>query len=295
MSLSVRVAPVSIQTADGFELAATLYTSDDFESPKTAIVLAGALAIQMRFYDAFAQWMAGQGYAVVTFDLRGFYDSRPEQYRQSLKGFEATFQTWAELDFSSVVLWLKSRYGNVPLKVIGHSLGAQHPGTCSAPALAVIDSMVAICSGAGYWRDWAAPTRRYAPLLFYVLVPLLSRVFGYFPGSALKMVGDLPGPAALQWIAWCRNPKFSWGAEPTNVGKAYARARFPIHAISISDDEAMTLPCTEKLLAAYCSAPSTLQILDVQALHLNHVGHAGFFRAKFESTLWPMVIEKLSL
>ncbi len=61
--------------------------------------------------------------------------------------------------------------------------------------------------GSGYWRDWSAPSRRLAPLMRHLAAPVLTPVLGYSPGKALRMVGDLPGPAVRQWTRW---PSAMW-------------------------------------------------------------------------------------
>ncbi len=290
--IKIAVSSEIIYTADKFALSATLYIPAQGEVKK-AIVLASALAVPMRFYTDCATWLARQGYAVLTFDLRGMAASRPVQYAKSLRGFEGDFITWAEQDFSAAVLWLRARYPRCPLTVVGHSLGAQHVGLCSAPALACIDNIVAVGSGAGYWRDWAKPTPQLAPLLFYSPGPLLCHLFGYFPGARFGLVGDIPKAGMLRWIKWCRHPQFSWGAEPATIGASYARVTMPITAFSITDDEAMTRHCTEKLLAAYKNAPHRLLIVDPSTYGIKRVGHIGFFRVAQQNTLWPLLLNVL--
>jgi predicted alpha/beta hydrolase len=290
--IKIAVSSETVYTIDRFALAATLYVPAE-GNVKKAIVLASALAVPMRFYTDCATWLAQQGYAVLTFDLRGMAASRPAQYAKSLRGFEGDFVTWAEQDFSAAVLWLHTRYPSCPLTVLGHSLGAQHVGLCSAPALACIDNIVAVGSGAGYWRDWAKPTRRFAPLMFYFPGPLLCHLFGYFPGARFGIVGDIPKAGMLRWIKWCRHPQFSWGAEPAIIGVSYARVTIPITAFSITDDEAMTRNCTQKLLAAYKNAPHRLVIIDPIAYGAKRIGHIGFFRAANKSLLWPLLLDTL--
>ena len=57
--------------------------------------------------------------------------------------------------------------------------------------------------------------------------PVLTPLFGYFPGKALRMVGDLPAPAMRQWSRWCRHPEFAWGAEPDQVMWAWSGSGTP--------------------------------------------------------------------
>lgn len=285
--------PFELLTADGFTLAARLFSPAPAVAPRQSVLLAGALAVPQRFYAGFASWLASHGYMVLTFDPRGMGASRPPAYTDSLRGFATDFGVWAEEDFSAAVLWLKAQHPERPLQVIGHSLGAQQPGMASPEAQRAIDGLLAVGSGAGYWRDWAWRSRLLAPLLLHSLGPLLNRLLGYFPGRRLGLVGDLPQGVMRQWIRWCRNPDFAWGADPQTIAEGYRRARFPIHAIGLSDDETMTTTCTHKLLAAYANAPWRLEMLDPAQLGLGRVGHAGFFRRQFADSLWPRALAAL--
>lgn len=277
-------------TEDGISLALDLYEP---ACPKQCVIMAGALAVPKSYYAKFARWLCERGFAVVTFDLRGMGDSRPEAHLRSLRGFEADCKVWAERDFEAVVLWCRNHFSRLPIHVVGHSQGAHHPGMTSPRAQSVLSGMVAIGSGAGYWRDWAWRSRLIAPVLFYCIGPLLVRMYGYFPGAKLGLVGDLPKGVMQQWSLWCRNPDFSWGVEPQTIGIGYKRVKFPIHAFSLTDDEAMTAACTRKLLDAYANAPSQMEIIDPQALGIDAVGHLGFFRERFANSLWPQVLNRL--
>lgn len=288
----IGVSSETIVAVDGFSLCATLYFPLE-GGIKKGIVLSGALAMPMRFYADCATWLAQQGYTVVTFDLCGMGASRPAQFVKILRGFEGDFVTRADHDFSAVVLWMCGRYPAVQLTVLGYSLGAQQVELAFAAALACIDNMVAVGSGAGYWRDWTAPTQRFAPLIFYFPGPLLRHIFGYFPCARFGMVGDIPTAGMLRWIQWCRYPQFSAGVEPGLIGVAYAMITTPVVAINISDDEAMTLRRTKKLLAAYKNSPHRLVRVEPSACGLKRIGHIGFSRIQFRAALWPMLLKVL--
>ena len=60
--------------ADGERLAGRLYRP--VLEPLGAVLVVPAIGICQDFYEAFACWLAGQGYAVFTFDYRGSGFSR---------------------------------------------------------------------------------------------------------------------------------------------------------------------------------------------------------------------------
>jgi predicted alpha/beta hydrolase len=281
---------ITFFTADNTPLSGTLYTPN---TPQTStVLLAGALGVPQRFYAHFATWLAARGSLVMTFDLSGMGSSRLDQHKASLRGLQADMLSWARSDFAAAVAYLSAQQGGQPIRLLGHSLGVHHAGMTDAATQNKIASVVSVAAGAGYWRDWAVPSRNKAPLMLYIAAPLLTPLFGYFPGKRFGMVGDLPGPAARQWMRWCRHPDFAWGCEPDLVLPSLASARFPIHALSFTDDAAMTRQCTAKLLAAMPNAPSQLQSISPAEVGMRSIGHIGAFKAEAAGQLWP-TIERL--
>jgi len=278
--------PVELRTADGTNLQGVLYRPTG--QHRRAVLVAGGLGIPQRFYAPFATWLAQRGHLVMTFDLRGMGASRRPEHRRSLRGLDADMLTWARQDFPAAVQALSDMVDGEPIVLIGHSLGAHHAVMTDARTQARIETLVSVAAGSGYWRDWAAPSRRLAPLMLHLAAPLLTPLLGYFPGKALRMVGDLPGPAMRQWTRWCRHPGFAWGAEPDLVQPSLQSARFRIEAFSFTDDDAMTENCTRKLLNATPNAPSTLIVVKPGDVRLARIGHTGAFRREAADALWPM-------
>lgn len=277
--------PLAFPTADGIDLQGVLY--GPLGQARRAVLISGGLGIPQRFYAPFAMWLAERGHLVLTFDLRGMGASRAPEHRRSLRGLDADMLTWARQDFPAAVQALSDRGGGDTIVLIGHSLGAHHAAMTDAGTQARIDTLVSVAAGSGYWRDWAAPSRRLAPLMLHLAAPLLTPLLGYFPGRALRMVGDLPGPAMRQWTRWCRHPGFDWGAEPDLVQPSLQSARFRIEAFSFTDDDAMTENCTRKFLEAMPHAPSRLHLIQPASIGLPAIGHVGAFRRQAAQALWP--------
>ena len=70
---------VSLKSADGAPIAARVYEA---QGPvQGSVVVGGAMGVRQEFYAPFAQWLAGQGWRVTTFDYRGSGDSAPASLR----------------------------------------------------------------------------------------------------------------------------------------------------------------------------------------------------------------------
>lgn len=279
--------PVEFRASDGTPLTGVVYAPQGHR--RRAVLVSGGLGIPQRFYAPFASWLAERGHLVLTYDLRGMGASRRPEHRQSLRGLDADMLTWARRDFPAAVQFLSTMAGGESIALIGHSLGAHHAAMTDAGTQDRIDTLVSVAAGSGYWRDWAAPSRRLAPLMLYLAAPLLTPLLGYFPGKTLRMVGDLPGPAMRQWTRWCRHPDFAWGAEPDLIQPSLQSARFRIQAFSFTDDDAMTQNCTRKLLEAMPHARSSLSVVNPRDLGLRQVGHLGAFRRESAPAIWPML------
>jgi predicted alpha/beta hydrolase len=254
---------------------------------RASIVIGGAMGVRQSFYEAFAKWLAQQGLQVWTFDYRGSGDSLGNA---QLRGFEADLFDWAR-DYESVIDTAKAALPSQPLYLLGHSLGAQLPGFLQKPEQ--VDGLISIAAGSGYWRENAPRLKRTILYFWFFLVPLATRLWGYFPGRKLRKVGDLPRGVILQWRRWCLNPRYSVGAEGELAARSYARVRFPVLALSMTDDELMTLAGTHSLVSFYNRAPSAVERIAPADVQARRIGHFGFFREQFSQSLWPSVLDKL--
>lgn len=274
---------LAVETAAGNPpLAARLFRPDDGAPPKALVLVASAMGAGQTFYAPFAAWLARQGYLVATFDYRGMGGSRAPG--RSLRHEAADLFDWVD-DTDRVIDALLAQGPELPLYVVGHSLGAQLPGLLRHRDR--IQGLLSVAAGSGYWRDNAPELKRYVLFFWYVMVPAATTLFGYFPGRRIGAVGDLPRGVVMQWRRWCLDPKYHVGAEGAPVRERFEGARFPLVALSIDDDEMMTERGVRVLVDLYANAPRRLERVAPAEAAVRRIGHFGFFRDKFESTLWP--------
>lgn len=281
---SIGHRPVELAGRGGARLAARLYAPEGV--PRATVLIAPAMGVRQDYYAGFASWLARQGYVTLSLDYRGVGDSRPADKRRTLRGFEADLFDWAA-DLDAAIERLSAEAPQSPLYLVGHSLGAQLPGMLEHRDR--IAGLVSVAAGSGYWRDNAPPLKRMVLYFWHVLVPLATWACGYFPGARLRKVGDLPRGVIWQWRRWCMHPRYHVGAEGALLREKFAGARFPVVALSMSDDELMTERGTRVLIDCYENAPRELQRIRPADVDARRIGHFGFFRPQFEATLWTRV------
>ena len=270
---------IAIAATDGHPLAAHRY--DPPGAVKASVVVAPAMAISQGFYSTFARWLAAQGFVTWTFDYRG----TGESLRGGMRGAPGTLEDWCAKDYDAALQAAHALHPQRPLFALGHSFGGQ----CAPllPSRRLLSGLVNIAVGSGAMRHNTPRIRRQAPLLWYVLVPLLCPLFGYFPGARIGVIGDLPTGAVREWRRWCLDRDYLLGAEP-RARQAYASSGYDVLGLTFPDDELLLESGSKMLHSAYCR-PVDYRVLAPQDHGLARIGHFGFFRPASEAALWPLV------
>jgi predicted alpha/beta hydrolase len=267
----------TLSAIDGERLVARLYRAS---SPHGAVVIAPAMGVPQTFYARFATWLASRGYETLTFDYRGSGESR----RGSMRDVDVDVIGWARLDANAALRAMRERHPQRPITWIGHSLGGQV--VPFVPDHRELAKIVTVAAGSGYWRQNVPQLRRFVWLLWYLAVPVSVPLVGYFPGRALRMVGDLPRGVIEQWRAWCLHPGYAAGAE---IGghELFLRVTTPITSLSFTDDEMMSADSIASLHRAYAAARVKMRRIAPRDVGVVRIGHFGFFKAP---AIWDQLV-----
>lgn len=272
-------APVDIvvPATDGFPLAATHFPAA--AGARGWVVVGGATGVPRRYYRRFAAYLAAHGHDVLTFDYRGIAGSRP----RSLRGFDATATAWGERDLAGALGWTSNAAAG-PVGYVAHSIGGQLLGLAANADVVARAYFVGVQSGD--YRLWPRALQRMRlAASWYVVLPGVTALFGYAPGR-LGTGEDLPAGVAREWARWGRTRGYLLGADASRRA-GFERVRATIHALAIADDALAPQAAVEAMLAAYSSARVRIETLHPAGVGARAIGHFGFFRERFESTLWP--------
>lgn len=259
---------IDIPVGQGRTIAATChYAVPGFHK---AILICPAMGVTAKFYNSLAVYLCEQGFDVLTFDYQGMGLSKSAS---DLEG-EPTMQTWAESDLDASLRWIQENLRAKFLAILGHSAGGQLAGISGTQV--TVDAIVLVASQSGYWRHWAGIQRLSMILLWYLLIPVLTAVFGRFPARKLKLGEDLPRKVAQQWASWGRSKNYI--ASDPSLAKRLAQYEGPILAYSFTDDAYAPKDSVTALLACYSNAKIEHIVVNAARSSTGKIGHFGFFR-----------------
>lgn len=281
--MNVESSDITFEARDGITLTGTLYGAAE---TRDALLINSAMATPRSFYASLAEWFAGRGWKVLTFDYRGIGDSLAGPVGDS----DATVEDWAIRDVPGALARLRSDGVEGGLYVLGHSLGGQIMGLLGEDV--GLDGMVTVSAQSGYWRLQHPGQRWKLFLAAWILFPALNGWYGYLPWKRLYGGENIPGDAARQWYCWCRNPDYLLGDETLNGRGGYRRFSVPILAYSFEDDVWGYRESVDRMMEAYTRAEVTRVHLDPKDVGVDSIGHFGFFDPEMEP-LWEDLLRRL--
>jgi predicted alpha/beta hydrolase len=250
----------------------------------TSLLINPAIGVRRKTYQAFAEFMVENGVSVILYNYRGMEDG--------LQDIDPLVQTnaeaWGQLDQTAVIDWITKELKPEKLFVLGHSLGGQLLGF--ADNIDRVDGVIHVAAQKGDYRLWPFMGRLKLMLLWYVLIPMMSR--GKLFNAKKLGLGTYPWPAAAakQWACWGQqkdylfNPSFNFDLSPWhNFTK-------PILSFGFTDDEMAPEAAIDGLLAEFGKSVNDnrhieKRIIDPKSIGLEHIGHFGFFKPSAQQ-LW---------
>lgn len=277
MSPAAAVA-VTLHTADSRELAALLLEA---RSPRGAISINSATGFKREFYLKFACYCAERGYHALVYDYRGMGASATVP----LQAEQACMSDWGRLDMPAALATLGARFPDLPLVVLGHSVGGQLIGCM--PNHSQARALVMIATSTGYWRRQRAPFRYQALVFWKVYGPWSLRRLGYVPRGAVWSGASLPRGVFLQWRRWCTSALAMGAALDAALEDAgFIAVRAPLLCWGFTDDPIATPAAVEALLRSYPNARTERRWSSPQDVGGARLGHHGFFEETHRDTLW---------
>jgi predicted alpha/beta hydrolase len=135
-----------------------------------------------------------------------------------------------------------------------------------------------VSSGTGYWKYNALALRKKTPLFWYLIMPISTRLFGYFSGKRMGMIGDLLKRVMYLWRRCCLHPDYCVGVESETVKTKCQQIDVPLVSITFSDDEMLSLTNIHELHALFEHQNKSFKQVHPKEEGEKSIGHLDFFK-----------------
>jgi predicted alpha/beta hydrolase len=276
---------IQLRAEDGYALAATLYEPD--RPNGIALQINSSANTPRRYYRAFAGYLAARGFVVLTYDYRGAF---PDE-TMSLRDSPASLLTWGTRDQAAVTRYLREKYPQHAIALLGHSMGGQIVGL--SPAAGELATVVLVASGHGYWRRVRNAYRRWRRALYaYLLGPLALRLLGYMPAFVMGGGGGPKAPGhARELLRFCRSPHFFCDERGAALRPHNGDIRVPLKHVLLADDEVVAPGAELDAREFFPNAQVETETLVAGRHGLARIGHFGFFRRSMPEPAWRALAE----
>ena len=246
--------------------------------PKAAVVIHGATGVPHQYYGRFAQWLAEQGFAVLTYDYRGFgasYGARSS----------ATMAIWGLSDQPAAQAFMEREFPGVPVWIVGHSLGGlMLPFQKSARRVA---RLITVASGPVHFSDHPLHMKLGATMLWHTLGPAMTAALGKMPGWLIGGKTDLPAGVYWEWRRWCTTRGFYLD----DVGRRLPAPDFSAFAgdariVAVADDAMVPPEAVWRLMQLYPEAMKQQHVVRATDHGLGRIGHVAVFHPR-NAVVWP--------
>ena len=278
-----KLQAIQFSSAPGVILNGSLFLPDG--PPRRTIALNGATGVPHGYYARVAAWLCEREQAVVmTYDYRDFGDSSGGSLRSS----RATMAQWGAGDQSAAADFLLETYPDLPLWVIGHSLGGLFvPFFAQAEK---VERVIAVASGPAHWT--LHPLKFLPTVLFFwwIAGPLSTVLLGYTPGRRLGLGFDLPKGVFWQWRRWCLSLGFyraDWGGVLPQP--RFEAVRCPVTLVSVSDDVMLPPKAVAQLQNFYPHAAVDHRTITPKSIGARQIGHIRVFSER-NAAAWPAIL-----
>ena len=189
-----------------------------------------AMGVRAEFYKPFAATLNQAGITCVTADLRGLGTSSVRPSSKVDFGYKEMIE-----DVSVIVQQVKEIFPNQSLYIGGHSLGGQIVSLYVGKNPKAVSGLVLIAACSIFYKGWQG-SEQLKTRMGITFFPLLSKLFGYFPGDKVGFGGKGAKTMLLDWSHVGKTSKYEIINDPFDYETAMATTAIPIFSAVIEGD-----------------------------------------------------------
>ena len=249
---------MELPVADGYRVPLTWYPAPE---ARASVVLMAALGVGARFYQPLALALQQGGLNVALVEQRGHGDSALRPSRRCDFGFREAL----EQDIPAVLDDVERRAPACPLYLMGHSLGGHYAAITAGRLPTRVAGVIIAACGSPWVGGFQGRTRRQLQLLCR-LIPLTSRLFGYYPGDRLGFGGREARTLMTDWLALARTNVYQARGMNEDFDAAIGRYPGPLLSLRMADDPFAPEAAMAAVSDKFRRSAVTRVVLDAAAL-----------------------------
>lgn len=250
------------------------------------VVLCSATGVLQKYYAKFASFLSNNGCTVYTFDYSGIGFSK----KQNLRKFDVTLSNWATNDIKSVFEFIKTKHSQQKIHCICHSIGGQLLGI--VPNNNIFKNIIFVTVQNINHSMWKGFGRVRTFFNYYFLIPVTVNLVGYLPSKKFMKMENLPKSMALEFASWGRKKNHVFAYKEKDQ-LFYSQIKSKITSYSTENDHFAPKKAVDWMTRKYNNAFVVRKHLKPQDYEGKQIGHFGFFKAKFEHSIWQEFLSDL--
>lgn len=278
----MKAKAIKIKTQEGYPIVTHVF--EPSVSNAKILLINTATGVKQQVYFAFAHFMQEHGYTVLTYDYRGIGDSKPKE----MKGFHSNLKLWGTQDYAALTQYLTQNYQHYQKFCLGHSVGALILGM--NPDSQIFKKFVFVATQKSYLGHLRLKTKIEGYLGFGLVLPITTKIFGYFPAQHFGLGESLPKGNAQDWRTLLLHPK-STNKVLENTKDFSKNLTQETLMLWANDDPWLTKTGVYKLFEeTYPNLKPEFRRLKAEDSPEKEIGHINFFR-KYNRPLWHQVLD----
>ncbi|WP_299889973.1 alpha/beta fold hydrolase [uncultured Lacinutrix sp.] len=276
---------VEIESHNEHSIFSTLFIPK--KSNSRSIVISSATGVLQNYYSKFATYFCSLGFTVYTFDYSGIGLS----HSKTIKNNTSNLYDWAN-NQAHVLQYVNKQNPKHKIILITHSIGGQL--IAFNHNIELVDSIITVASQSGYWNMFNGFNKLKMYLFWNLIIPATIPFFGYFPAKKLKLFENLPKQVTYQWRQW-GNKKNYFLHYAKKEDLVLDKINCSMLILSFPKDEFAPKRTVDWLANIFKNAKVDRRHILPEEIDSPNIGHFGFFRERFESSLWQLTHDWINI
>lgn len=278
------IRKIHIETPIGHSIVMNQFIT---KNTNNIAIICSATGVLQGYYAKFASYLNKNGFTVYTFDYGGIGLSKKE----SLKTFDSTLSNWAVNDMESVFKYVKKQHPTQNIHCICHSIGGQLLGL--APSNKIFKNIILVTVQNINHSMWKGFGKIQMFVNYHLLIPIITTLFGYLPSKKFMKMENLPKSMALEFASWGRKKNHVFHYKKKDE-LFHHQIKGNITSYSTENDNFAPEKAVDWMTQKYVNANRTRKHLVAKEYHVKNIGHFGFFKSKYENSIWQEFLSDLN-